>query len=63
MDGQLRKPIAKQEHDMMKRLILLHGHSLQGKTYLAQKLKDEHAFEMLSLDDLYVERIDRKSVV
>ncbi len=41
----------------MKRLILLHGHSQQGKTYLAQQLKDEHAFEMLSLDDLYVEHI------
>ena len=43
----------------MKRLFLVYGHSRQGKTYLAQQLRDEYGFEMLALDSLYVEHIQR----
>ena len=41
----------------MKRLFLIHGDPGSGKSTLARKLRDEHGFEILSLDDLYVEFI------
>lgn len=44
----------------MKRLFLVHGDPGSGKTPLARALRDEHAFEYLSLDALYVEFIKAK---
>lgn len=42
----------------MKRLLLIHGEPRSGKSSLARKLQDEHSFEVLSLDELYVKFIE-----
>ncbi len=47
-------------YGFMKRLFLIHGDPGSGKSTLAKKLRDEHSFEMLSLDELYIEFIKTK---
>jgi hypothetical protein len=44
-------------YGFVKRVFLIHGNPGSGKSTLAKKLRDEHSFEMLSLDELYVEFI------
>jgi hypothetical protein len=38
-------------------ILLVYGQPGQGKSYLAEKLKAEHSFAVLSVDDTYVEFI------
>jgi len=41
----------------MPTFILIYGHSGQGKTYLAERLKEEYGFGLIKTDPLYVEFI------
>jgi len=44
----------------MKRLFLIYGNPGSGKTSLAEYLRSNHSFEILSLDDLYIEFVKEK---
>jgi len=41
----------------MKRVVLVYGNPDNGKTTLADRLRDEHGFHLISIDDLYVQFI------